>query len=89
MQSSYSKIYVSVSYCKMGIVHDIQFLRYFAVSSEKRKLKSAKYFPSLAICFLPLYRTMIMYSMNSNVIIELAGVSLLNWVNKQGYDYYN
>ena len=29
------------------------------------------------------------FSMNSNVSIELVGVSLLNWVNIHGDDYCN
>ena len=37
-------------YRKMGNVRVVQFSRYFAVSHEPRKLKSAKYFPSLTNC---------------------------------------
>ena len=37
-------------YRKMGNFHVVQFSRYFAVSHEPRKLKSAKNFPSLINC---------------------------------------
>ena len=37
-------------YRKMGNFRVVQFSRYFAVSREPRKLKSAKYFPSLINC---------------------------------------
>ena len=36
----------AVVYRKMGNFRVVQFSRYFAVSHEPRKLKSAKYFPS-------------------------------------------
>ena len=47
---------------KMGNFRVVQFSRYFAVSREPRKFKSAKYFPSVIICLLPVYRTIIVYS---------------------------
>ena len=37
-------------YRKMENFRVVQFSRYFAVSREPRKLKSAKYFPSLTNC---------------------------------------
>ena len=42
-------ILVSTSYRKMGNFRVVQFSRYFAVRRDPRKLKSAKYFPSLTI----------------------------------------
>ena len=46
----------------MGNFRVVQFSRYFAVSRGPRKFKSAKYSPSMTICLLPVYRTIIVYS---------------------------
>ena len=39
-----------INYRKMGNFRVVQFSRYFTVSREPRKLKSAEYFPSLTNC---------------------------------------